>query len=285
MSINKLKVSIILPVFNGSVHLNLAIKSLLSQTLKNFELIIIDDHSTDNSLKIIKKFTDKRIKLIVNSANLGLAASLNKAILISNADFIARMDQDDISYPNRIKMQLTFMKKNKIDLLGTWYQDINTQGKVVKTLRRLTSNQDLKKALLINTYFCHGSIMFTKKSWKKTNGYNTQYNYAEDYDFISKVSQLDGSNIENLPKILYYHRVNPKGMSLSKQKLQHSMSNKISKRNLSQWQQFYSFQYSQVKHSEGIKFQKQVSKNLIKVFFKKLLIKPLINEMKFYLSH
>ena len=108
------KISVIMSVFNGSKFLADAIQSILNQTFKEFELIIIDDGSTDNSLNIIRSFEsgDSRIK-VISKLNEGLAKSLNAAISASQGDFIARMDADDISYKNRLEKQYEYMQKNK----------------------------------------------------------------------------------------------------------------------------------------------------------------------------
>ena len=101
-------------VFNGEKHVNSAIKSILNQTFRDFEFIIIDDGSKDNTLKVIKEYAkiDNRIKVIRNLTNIGLTKSLNKAIKLSKGEFIARQDTDDISLPNRLEKQIEFLQKN-----------------------------------------------------------------------------------------------------------------------------------------------------------------------------
>ena len=137
------KISVIMSVYNGmplgphpamrgrtassaysqksSAYLKQAVESILNQTYKNFEFIIVDDASTDNSWQYLKSLKDKRIKLLKNSKNLGLAKSLNRAIGVASGHYIARMDADDISLPTRFQEQLKFLKRNpNIDLCGTW---------------------------------------------------------------------------------------------------------------------------------------------------------------------
>ena len=98
-----------MPVYNGATYLNEAIDSILNQTFNNFEFIIIDDASTDDYVKIIKSYDDPRIKLIVNKKNIGQSATLNKGLELARGKYIARMDQDDISMPERLKKQMGFM--------------------------------------------------------------------------------------------------------------------------------------------------------------------------------
>jgi glycosyltransferase involved in cell wall biosynthesis len=119
-----------MPVFNSEKFIYQAIQSILDQTFQDFELIITDDGSTDNSLSIIETFNDKRIKLIKNTSNLGLTASRNDAINISNGEYIAFLDSDDISRQDRLEKQIAFLENNKefgmIDkALGRWGATVN----------------------------------------------------------------------------------------------------------------------------------------------------------------
>src|SRR3989338_10709157 len=126
------KISVIMSVYNGMPYLPEAVKSILNQTYKNFEFIIIDDASTDQSTKYLRFLKDKRIKLIKNSKNLGLAASLNKALKFAKGEYIARMDADDISLPKRFEKQVKFFKKHpSVDICGTWVNLIDDVGKII----------------------------------------------------------------------------------------------------------------------------------------------------------
>jgi len=110
-----------MPVYNGSEFLGEAIDSILNQTLNEFELLIIDDGSTDQSIELIKSYDDKRIRLVVNKNNIGQSASLNKGIKMARGDYIVIMDQDDISVQDRLKVQLEFMENHSnIDVCGSW---------------------------------------------------------------------------------------------------------------------------------------------------------------------
>ena len=129
---NEVVVSVILPVFNGEKFLTESINSILNQSFKKFELIVINDGSTDNSYEYIKKFKDTRLSVINNDKNIGLSNSLNKGILVAKGKYIARMDQDDISLPDRLKKQVAFMDDNPgIGVCGTWLQ---TFGGIKKTV-------------------------------------------------------------------------------------------------------------------------------------------------------
>src|SRR3989338_5597380 len=126
------KICVIMSVYNGLPYLKEAVKSILNQTYKNFEFIIVDDASRDKTWQFLKSLKDKRVKLIQNKKNLGLAASLNIAIRLAQGDFIARMDADDISLSNRFEEQIKYLTKHQeIDLCGTWVPLIDDTGKIV----------------------------------------------------------------------------------------------------------------------------------------------------------
>ena len=147
-------VSIIMSVYNDELNLENAIKSIINQTHKNFELIIIDDGSNKNTKKKLQKFKkNKRIRIFHNKKNCGLAYSLNKAIKKSKYDLIARMDSDDTSFRNRIKYQLNFMNKNpKIDVLGSDAVVVEEKRKI-KYSNVKDTNRSIKKVYFILTSF------------------------------------------------------------------------------------------------------------------------------------
>ena len=121
------KVTVLMPVYNGGKYIREAIKSILSQSFTDFEFLIIDDGSTDNSVGIVQSFSDNRIRLIKNNCNIGIAESLNKGIESSKGEYIVRMDADDISFPDRIKKQVAFMDANpEVGVSGTWIKTISS---------------------------------------------------------------------------------------------------------------------------------------------------------------
>ena len=114
------KITVLMANYNNQRYLKQSIESILNQTYKNFDFLIIDDHSSDDSIKIIKSYSDKRIKLIKNHKNLGLTRSLNIGLKNINTEYIARMDADDISFPRRLKNQYDFLEKNTdVGILGS----------------------------------------------------------------------------------------------------------------------------------------------------------------------
>ena len=124
------KITVLMPVYNGEKYLKESIESILKQTFRDFEFLIINDTSTDESEKIIRSFKDSRIKLIKNEKNIGLTKSLNKGLDLAKGEYMARMDADDISLPKRLEIQVAFMDKNpKIGVIGAWAKVIGESNK------------------------------------------------------------------------------------------------------------------------------------------------------------
>lgn len=181
------KVSVIMSVTSGMPYLKEAVQSILSQTHKNFEFIIVDDASTDSSWQYLKSLKDKRIKLIKNKRNLGLAASLNKALKVAKGEFIARMDADDISLPQRLEKQIEFLKKNPtISLCGTWADLIDDKGNKIGEKRHPTDPKRVKEAINWYTAVIHPTYMGTPDFFRQLKGYRDDFDFAEDYDLLSR---------------------------------------------------------------------------------------------------
>ena len=132
MNSHRPKISVLMPVYNGVQFLDRSIKSILSQTFYNFEYIIINDGSTDGSLKIINSYKDSRIKIINYSKNMGITFALNNGLNIAKGDYIARQDQDDISLPNRFMLQIEYLENNDIDLVDTNFIFIDENDKYLQ---------------------------------------------------------------------------------------------------------------------------------------------------------
>jgi len=193
------KISVIMSVFNGEKYLREAMDSILNQTFADFEFIIVNDGSTDNSLSIIKGYADKRIRVIDNEQNIGLTKSLNRAIRQARGEYIARQDADDISLPNRFEEQLKYFKKNPdVALLGTSIYRVDSNGKILgKTLAIAKPG----KGLLRQNQFNHGSTMFKSGVVCELGGYNELFRYCQDYELWLRMAKY--YEVRNLPQILY----------------------------------------------------------------------------------
>ena len=206
-------ISVILPIYNGEAFLLPTLKSIFAQTFSDFEVIAVNDGSKDQSLALLKTISDPRLK-IFDQANQGLAATLNFAIQQASGHFIARIDQDDLMHPDRLKLQLQFMKANsEVGLLGTWAEMIDEQGKSLHRYHRHpVSHAKLRFWFQFNNYFVHSSVMFRKSIFQKSGGYSTDpARQPEDYELWSRLLRITQGH--NLPEILTYYRDTTAGMS------------------------------------------------------------------------
>lgn len=212
------KVSVILPVYNGEKFLKEAINGILAQTFKDFELIIINDGSTDGTQKIIDSYKDKRI-FKLKQENKGLVASLNRGIELSKGEYIARHDADDISLPIRLEKQVSYLDSHPGSvLIGTRATEINESGRETGVLDYPNDDAAIRLALFSYTPFAHGSVMYKKEIIKKIGGYTAGAWPAEDYDLWSKLLTLGSA--ANLKERLYKFRMNSEGISLTNQQKQ-----------------------------------------------------------------
>lgn len=200
-------VSVLLPVYNGAKYLRSAIDSILKQSFVDYEIIIINDGSLDDSQEIIDSFSDSRIQNVLHTANLGLIASLNEGLSLSRGEYIARMDQDDISLPSRLDKQLSCLKNNPdTALVGSLAAVIDVAGNVQDIQPVPIHPKDIELGLTIKNCFIHGSVMINKKVIpKEMLFYPTEYIHAEDYAFWLKLKK-QGYAMQNIPEALYYWR-------------------------------------------------------------------------------
>jgi glycosyltransferase involved in cell wall biosynthesis len=192
-----------MPVYNGATYLNEAIDSILKQTFSDFEFIISDDGSTDDSVKIIKSYDDNRIRLVENKNNIGQSETLNKGINLARGKYIARMDQDDISMPERLKKQLDFMENNSdVGVCGSWLQLI---GKYKGIAESETEDDLIKIKLLTNQNLAHPAVMIRKSTLVKYQlNYDPTFTVAMDYDLW--VRMFEYCSFANLPEPLLKYR-------------------------------------------------------------------------------
>jgi glycosyltransferase involved in cell wall biosynthesis len=202
-----LKVSVVMAVFNGEKYLREAIESILNQTLRDFEFIIVDDGSNDGTPGILREYKEKdnRIKIITNKENIGLTKSLNKAIKVAKGEYIARQDADDISLPERLEKQVDFLDKNRnVGVVGTFYYEINKEGKVIGRKTFPCDNERLRKSLIKYNPFFHGSVMIRKEVFLKVGLYNENFKKAQDYEFWFRVANF--YKLANIPEFLTKRR-------------------------------------------------------------------------------
>ena len=205
------KVTVLMPVYNGEQYLREAIDSILWQTFQDFEFLIIDDGSSDNSMDIINSYQDTRIILVKNESNLGLVLTLNKGLSLAKGEYIARMDADDVSFCDRLEKQVDFLESHSdVCLLGTNAQIINSEGHLQGLCKVVSGNELIKWQMCFTCPFIHPSVIFRSKIISKVDGYTSQAikgreKYSgEDYDLWRKISKI--SQVDNLQNTLIYLR-------------------------------------------------------------------------------
>ncbi|MGP4732864.1 MULTISPECIES: glycosyltransferase family 2 protein [unclassified Psychrobacter] len=200
-------ISIGIPIYNAEAYLATAIKSIWAQTHELWELILIDDGSTDNSLAIAKQFekVDSRIRVISDGYNKKLPARLNQLIDESKYDYIARMDADDLIHPDRLAIQINFLENNpSYDLVSTGVVSIDAQNKVYGC-RHVDDLYAGFESVETAYPIVHASIL-AKKSWYERNRYNENYPRSEDYDLWCRAISKQDLRLAVLPDLLYYYR-------------------------------------------------------------------------------
>lgn len=194
--------------YNSERTLHRSVKSILTQTFKNFEFIIVDDGSSDKTSKILKFFSgkDNRIRILKNDKNRGLPYSLNLAFQKSNGSLIARMDDDDIAFPNRLARQVGCFKNNhELSVLGS--AAVFLTGANNRLENKLVSmpltHQDIGNFMFKSSPFIHPTVMMTREFFEKTGGYDDKLFRAQDYDLWLRGRQF--GRFENVPEALLYY--------------------------------------------------------------------------------
>jgi glycosyltransferase involved in cell wall biosynthesis len=200
------KVSVVMAVYNGERYLDQAIESILGQSFENFELIIIDDGSTDGTADILEAYDDQRIVLLKNEENCGLTRSLNRGIKVARGDLIARQDADDYSLTERLELQVDFMAHNpSVGLVGCWSQMVDGCDQHVRTMRFLTKPEEVGAVILSAVPFLHGTFMFRRACLPEiSGGYDERIPVAQDCDLLLRISEK--WDLANVPEVMYVHR-------------------------------------------------------------------------------
>lgn len=198
-------VSVVLPAYNAELYLKEAIDSILAQTFTDFELIILNDGSIDRTEEIILSYQDERIVYIKNEKNLGLIGTLNKGMDLAKGKYIARMDADDICFPERFEKQVRFLEENlEYVICGTsgyrFYNNLSERRNFNVPL----SDDHIRARLFFNTGFIHPSVMFRREVIVDNQLiFNNEYKYAEDYFFWMDILKY-GKGVNLKEKLIYY---------------------------------------------------------------------------------
>ena len=217
----KPKISVLMPVHNSQKYLSTSIESILSQSFKDYEFIIINDGSTDDSLKIIEKYkyNDERIVLIKNKFNLGTTKSLNRGLLIAGGKYMVRMDADDWSYPDRLKTQYEYMEKHsEIGVSGGAIDVCDEDLNIIYTRKYALTDKEVRKKIFLYSPFAHPATIWNTEKIKKLGGYNERLPLSQDCELYFKVGQF--VKFGNISGTLIKLRMHNSSSSISKDFIQ-----------------------------------------------------------------
>ena len=205
-------VSVVLPVYNGSDFLQQTIESIVAQTYRDFEVIVVDDGSTDNSAEIVQKYGDERFIILQRESNLGLVRALNLGVKKASTDLISRIDADDLMVPERLLTQVQFMADNTdIDICGSYFDYINEVGRSTGgALAFPITHRAVKASFQHFTAIGHPTVIFRKSSIIRDFGrediYDEEFKHAEDLALWLECLTF-GLNFANIPQVLTHYRV------------------------------------------------------------------------------
>ena len=209
-------VSVVMPVHDGQRWLSQAIDSILAQTHRDLELIVIDDGSQDQTPAILDSFAhrDGRVR-VVTQAKLGIVAALNRGIAAAAAPLIARLDADDVALPSRLELQLAeFRQRSRLVLLGSLAEKIDDEGQRTGTMGQDFGRRNLKAGLRTRNPFVHSSVMFDKAVAQRCGGYRMAFEGAEDFDLWLRMSEA--GEVAIAPTILTQYRIHGGNVSSTK---------------------------------------------------------------------
>lgn len=211
-------VSVLLPAYNGQQSIERAIKSILTQTLSEFQLVIVDDGSSDETWQVIQSFDDPRILAVRHEANAGLVQALATGLRHCKGRFIARHDQDDVSMPDRLNVQRDFLLEHpEVVLVGTWATVVGGEDlsrlKAVPRLHHPWRDPDIRLMMAWNNPFVHGSVMIRKSALDASGGYSTDRDLTppEDYELWTRLASQ--GELRNIPRELLVYHQSAGGMS------------------------------------------------------------------------
>jgi glycosyltransferase involved in cell wall biosynthesis len=224
------RVSVVMPVYNGKKYLREAVDSILAQTFNDFELIIIDDGSTDSTADILNEYKDERIKLVKNIQNRGISFSTNKGISIASGKYIAKMDCDDISYPDRFMAQVQLLDENiDIDVVGSWIEYIGQDSQPIgKIGTYLGSAMGLRWFTFFNTPLANPAVMMRRRFFDFAGQYDEKFAVIQDYELWVR-SNL-ASRFSNIQKVLLKYRIHESNISKKRTMTEKEMGYRMSQK-------------------------------------------------------
>ena len=187
--------------YNAASTVEESVRSILAQTFANFELVLVDNCSTDDSMSIVRKIGDSRIRIVALDKNHGRTPALNIALNNARGEYIAILDADDISDPERLQMQSDYLDNNsKVVAVGSWYRNIDASGNLINEVKTPTSHSEIIRWLAFENPIVNSSAMFRSESARSIGGYNPKYLYSQDFALWLALSKI--GEFATLPSFL-----------------------------------------------------------------------------------
>ncbi|NUQ81548.1 MAG: glycosyltransferase [Bacteroidetes bacterium] len=221
-------VSVIIPVYNTEGTIKKAVESIVKQTYQHLEIILIDDASSDRSFQEIANLNDSRIRILRNETNLKTAATLNRGIAESNGTLIARMDADDVSHQDRIRLQVGFMQSHPdVDVLGTAFRKLPSGKKITQPL----THEEIDVAMLVRNPIAHPSVMIRKSLLGSDSLYNPDFPAAQDFELWQRL--ISKARFANLPDGLLDYYIHANQISTGQKDKQNRFADLVKLKHLS----------------------------------------------------
>jgi glycosyltransferase involved in cell wall biosynthesis len=201
-------------VRDGERWLAGAVESILAQTFRDLELIVVDDGSTDGSAALLARYADPRLRVIRQGPS-GLTVSLNRGFRLAHGSLLARLDADDRAVPERLARQVAYLEAHpEVGLLGTGAVEVSPEGETLGTYIPPLADADIRRTLIRRNPLVHSSVMMRREAWERAGGYDEALAVAQDYDLWLRMSRL--TRLANLPEPLVLRRLRPDRVSLSR---------------------------------------------------------------------
>lgn len=225
------RVTVLMPVYNAAGFLPAAIGSILKQSYSDFEFLIVDDGCTDDSLAVIAAFDDPRIRLVRNGSNQGLVASLNRGLELARGEYIARMDADDISLPDRLLRQVAFMDQNpEVAFCGSWLEAFDGSSKTVWSPP--VTDQQIKSWLFFESVLYHPTVIMRRRALAEEElHYDPEFPHAEDYELWGRMSTK--VRFANIGEVLLQYRLHDQSVGRRENETQRVSAGRVRLRLLS----------------------------------------------------
>ncbi len=211
------QISVVTAVYNGEKYIENSVRSILNQTFKDFEYLIIDDGSTDNTLEKLQQINDSRIRILQQS-NQGQTNALINGIKQANGELIARLDADDYSLPNRLMRQAEFMASHpKVLLCGSRFEELYNENLTPQRARFASTDNEIKKIICYFNPFAHSAVIFRRDAYFKVGGYDNNYKIGMDYHLWTRLMKI--GEVHNIDEALTVVRIHNESISNTQSRL------------------------------------------------------------------